>query len=95
MNCKIGVKNPNVLEFEIASCNHLFKDRNEEFGISYDEASLIRNYINIYEDNEIAPYRHAIEIRNAFPNLLREEDPYWIKEQVNPIRVKKGFEPIN
>lgn len=91
MVCLGQTMKPNVEYLERASCNHIFTDRHELFGIEEIDARKIRDYI---QQNSYGTYNHVLKIRKNFYEMLGDEDPKWIEGYVNKCRVKNGFKPI-
>ena len=94
-NAELGIT---VWDLERASCNHAFKER-DLFGeeiVNNQEESRIRDYFQQLGGNEgiRGPYGHVLDIRENFSEMLAEESSRWLKDYVNPARIKKGFEPI-
>jgi hypothetical protein len=89
--CNERLKKPNVEDLERASCNHLFTDYPNLFGIKEIEGAKIRDYI---QTEGARTYEHVILIRENFHKMLSNENPNWINQYVNPSRIKCGLKPI-
>ena len=77
----------NAENIERASCNHLFDDYPELYGITKPEAHRIREYFNT------GNYQHILDLHNNFPEIIEKEDNEWLKN-INNYRKTKGIEPI-
>ncbi len=90
---------PSIWDLEKAICRDLLKER-DLFGeiISEQEEAQIRDYIQQLNGDRgrRGPYGHILDIRENFLGMLADtESEEWLRDYVNPARIKEGFEPIS
>ena len=78
-----------ALRLEQATCNHLFDDHPEWFGITEHEGHVLRAYIQGSADREYVRLLHK-----EFPDIMDEESSDHM-DMVNNARILNGLKPFD
>ena len=83
-----------ALRLEQAICNHLFGDSSETFGITPHDAQRLRDYVqeSLSTGN---PYEYVELLHKEFPQFMDPEESGYLKDHVNPARIRAGLQPLN